>query len=50
LKKKSPKVAHINDADLTALQIALSVVLNNPGNYNGMDDPDDVDDPFRYQG
>jgi hypothetical protein len=33
-----------------ALQIALSVVLNNPGNYNGMDDPDDVDDPFRYQG
>jgi hypothetical protein len=24
----------------------LSIVLNNPGDYKGMDDPDDMDDPF----
>jgi hypothetical protein len=33
-----------------ALQISPSFVLNNPGNCKGLDDPDDVDDPFPSQG
>jgi hypothetical protein len=33
-----------------ALQIAPSTVLNNAGDYNRLDDGDDLDDRFPHQG